>query len=127
MGKIIIEVTFEFINLSQLWCPKIFLQIHFFLFFEPLYLNTNRFIIVQCDPSDTCSGHGTCEEDGSCKCSNGFYGDSCSSKSFGLILGWHQEYINVNNVTKVAKVTKMSRAGRGWDGLGWDGIRHTQM
>ena len=37
--------------------------------------------IVQCDPSDTCSGNGTCEEDGSCKCSDGFYGDSCSGIS----------------------------------------------
>ena len=44
-------------------------------------------IIVQCDPSETCSGHGTCQEDGSCKCSYGFYGDSCSSKSI-YYLGW---------------------------------------
>ena len=46
-------------------------------------------IIVHCDPSETCSGNGTCQEDGSCKCSDGFYGNSCSSKSisFGLVLG----------------------------------------
>ena len=44
-------------------------------------------IIVQCDPATTCSGHGTCEEDGSCKCFVGFYGYSCSSKyTFGLYL-----------------------------------------
>ena len=54
-----------------------------------LKIPASHLIIVQCDPSDTCSGNGTCEEDGSCKCSDGFYGDSCSSISisFGLILG----------------------------------------
>ena len=41
-------------------------------------------IIVMCDPATTCSGHGTCTEDGSCKCSDGFYGDSCSSKSISF-------------------------------------------
>ena len=41
-------------------------------------------ITVQCDPATTCSGHGTCTEDGSCKCSVGFYGDTCSSKSITL-------------------------------------------
>jgi hypothetical protein len=46
-------------------------------------------IIVQCDPATTCNGHGECQEDGSCKCSDGFFGDSCSSISisFGLVLG----------------------------------------
>ena len=34
-------------------------------------------IIVQCDPATTCSGHGTCAEDGSCNCYVGYYGDSC--------------------------------------------------
>ena len=43
-------------------------------------------IIVQCDPATTCNGHGTCQEDGSCKCSYGFYGDSCSSKSISFML-----------------------------------------
>ena len=41
-------------------------------------------IIVTCDPATTCSGHGTCTEDGSCKCSVGFYGDACSSKSISF-------------------------------------------
>ena len=45
-----------------------------------LKANILYLITVQCDPATTCSGHGTCQEDGSCKCSNGFYGDSCSSK-----------------------------------------------
>ena len=52
--------------------------------FEELLKNTCfsfHLIIVHCDPSETCSGHGTCQEDGSCKCSDGFYGVSCSSKS----------------------------------------------
>ena len=46
-------------------------------------------IIVPCDPADTCNGNGECQLDGSCKCSDGFYGDSCSSIpiSFGLVLG----------------------------------------
>ena len=39
-------------------------------------------IIVQCDPAATCNGHGECQEDGSCSCSDGFYGDSCSSKDW---------------------------------------------
>ena len=43
-----------------------------------MYVNL---ITVQCDPATTCNGHGTCQEDGSCKCSDGFYGDFCSSKS----------------------------------------------
>ena len=46
-------------------------------------------IIVQCDPATTCNGHGECQEDGSCTCYDGFYGDSCSSIfiSFGKVLG----------------------------------------
>ena len=55
--------------------------------FEKLLKNgcfSFHLIIVQCDPSDTCSGNGTCEEDGSCKCSDGFYGDSCSSISINI-------------------------------------------
>ena len=58
--------------------------------FEKLLKNgcfSFHLIIVQCDPSDTCSGNGTCEEDGSCKCSDGFYGDSCSSISISFELG----------------------------------------
>ena len=54
-------------------------------------------IIVHCDPATTCNGHGTCQEDGSCKCSDGFYGDSCLSKSkkknSGLVI---LEFKNVN-------------------------------
>ena len=62
---------------------------------NPLYVNssnlkTNLFNLVQCDPSDTCSGHGTCEEDGSCKCSDGFYGDSCSSKYLYYLGSWSE-------------------------------------
>ena len=46
-------------------------------------------ITVQCDPAATCNGHGECQEDGSCTCYDGFYGDSCSSIfiSFGMVLG----------------------------------------
>ena len=53
-----------------------------------MFCNVNL-IIVSCDPTATCNGHGECQEDGSCICSNGFYGDSCSSISisFGLVLG----------------------------------------
>ena len=53
-----------------------------------MFCNVNL-IIVPCDPADTCNGNGECQLDGSCKCSDGFYGDSCSSisLSYGLVLG----------------------------------------
>ena len=35
---------------------------------------------VQCDATTTCSGHGSCTNDGDCKCDNGFYAADCSGK-----------------------------------------------
>ena len=51
-----------------------------------MFCNVNL-IIVSCDPTATCNGHGECQEDGSCKCSDGFFGDSCSSISISFELG----------------------------------------
>ena len=59
------------------------------VFEKPCFEYLLNLIIVLCDPATTCNGHGECQEDGSCKCSDGFFGDSCSSISisFGLVLG----------------------------------------
>jgi hypothetical protein len=39
---------------------------------------------VTIDPTATCSGHGICTDDGSCKCDNGFFAADCSSKLLNL-------------------------------------------
>ena len=35
-----------------------------------------------CDAATTCNGHGSCSNDGDCKCDNGFYTKNCSGKLF---------------------------------------------
>ena len=35
---------------------------------------------VPCDATTTCNGHGSCTDEGNCKCDNGFYAANCSGK-----------------------------------------------
>ena len=35
---------------------------------------------VPCDAATTCNGHGTCTDDGDCKCDDSFYEADCSGK-----------------------------------------------
>ena len=43
-----------------------------------------HFFIAGCHYFFTCSDHGSCSNVGTCKCDEGFYGDSCSSKHENL-------------------------------------------
>ena len=38
------------------------------------------FLIVACEATTNCSGHGTCRLDGTCECDSQFFGADCSSK-----------------------------------------------
>ena len=44
------------------------------------------FFIAGCHYFFTCSDHGSCRNDGTCQCDEGFYNDSCSSKHDKLLL-----------------------------------------
>ena len=61
-------------KLSELLCTRLYKNCkiwHWCHFFFPLPK-------VQCDATTTCSGHGSCTNDGDCKCDNGFYTADCS-------------------------------------------------
>ena len=38
------------------------------------------FVIAFCNPNTTCSGQGSCGNDGHCQCSDGLFGENCSGK-----------------------------------------------